>query len=193
MGLNLKENNSKKRWAIDLNGGGALPSSSSSTNSQNAISSNSSNSNIAPTGSNKLTQQQQQQQQMGEHSTQQSMTLKAKKGWELAKSPAKSIFMTGFFLWMVGNGINIFTMPIIIYAVINPIKAIFQTNKMFLRFDDLNEVLMMKLTYIAIQLVLLGITLYKCSSMGLLPITPSDWIYSLPIKTTKEFSSGSII
>ncbi|EGC34501.1 hypothetical protein DICPUDRAFT_55778 [Dictyostelium purpureum] len=127
-------------------------------------------------------------------STQQSMELKVKKGWELAKSPAKNIFMTGFFLWMIGNGINIFTMPVIIYAVINPVKAILQTNSMFSRFDDCKrDIIQMKITFIAIQLVLLGVTLYKCSSMGLLPITPSDWISSLPIKKNVEFSSGSVV
>ncbi|KAK5577811.1 hypothetical protein RB653_002759 [Dictyostelium firmibasis] len=122
----------------------------------------------------------------------QQMDLKVKKGWELAKSPAKNIFMTGFFLWMIGNGINIFTMPVIIYAVINPVKAIFQTNSMFSRFNDCkSDIIQMKLTFVVIQLALLSVTLYKCSSMGLLPITPSDWISSLPIKKAVEYSSGS--
>ncbi|KAN0022687.1 hypothetical protein ACTFIU_005422 [Dictyostelium citrinum] len=125
-------------------------------------------------------------------SAKQQMDLKVKKGWELAKSPAKNIFMTGFFLWMIGNGINIFTMPVIIYAVINPVKAIFQTNTMFSRFNDCKgDIIQMKLTFVVIQLVLLSVTLYKCSSMGLLPITPSDWISSLPIKKAIEYSSGS--
>ncbi|EFA85748.1 DUF1077 family protein [Heterostelium album PN500] len=118
--------------------------------------------------------------------------LMNKKGWEVAKSPAKSIFMTGFLLWMIGSGISIFTMPVIIYSVINPIKAIFQTNNLFSRFKG-NETLQMKITYIAIQLGLLAVALYKCSSMGLLPITPSDWISSLPLKINLDFSSGSFV
>eukprot|EP01133_Synstelium_polycarpum_P013445 gene13445-15847_t len=92
--------------------------------------------------------------------------LKSRKGWELAKSPAKNIMMTGFFLWMIGGGINIFTMPVIIYSVINPIKAIIQTNNVFIRFNDLKgEATRMKITYAVLQLALLGVALYKCSSM----------------------------
>ncbi|GAM27545.1 hypothetical protein SAMD00019534_107210 [Acytostelium subglobosum LB1] len=120
--------------------------------------------------------------------------LMSKKGWEIAKSPIKGIFMNAFILWMIGSAISIFTMPPVIYMVIGPIKAILQTNAVFSRFEVLKrEVLLMKLTYIAIQLGLLSVALYKCSSMGLLPITQSDWLSSLPLKINYDAVSGSQI
>ncbi|KAF2070509.1 hypothetical protein CYY_008175 [Polysphondylium violaceum] len=200
MSSNFKNNNTgayTRQWSLGstgsgsnsyINSGSASTGSGSSNTTQQAsmINNPSKKSGLVPPAStsppmaaNQLT-------------AAQSLELKKKKGWELAKSPAKNILMTGFFLWMIGNGINIFTMPVIIYAVINPIKAIFQVNAMFSRFSDLkDQVMEMKMTYIGIQLLLLGVTLYKCSSMGILPITQSDWISSLPIKKTIEFSSGS--
>ncbi|KAN0035587.1 hypothetical protein ACTA71_004869 [Dictyostelium dimigraforme] len=188
---NGESNTYNRKWTLDIS------ESSSSTSQQQhlkdknnlplPLTSGGSESPISTSSQPQVASQQPQQ-----LSAKQQMDLKVKKGWELAKSPAKNIFMTGFFLWMIGNGINIFTMPVIIYAVINPVKAIFQTNTMFSRFNDCKgDIIQMKLTFVVIQLVLLSVTLYKCSSMGLLPITPSDWISSLPIKKAIEYSSGS--
>ncbi len=39
---------------------------------------------------------------------------------------------------------------------------------------DIN-LLLPKLTYIAINFVLLGIALYKFSVMGVIPVSPNDW------------------
>ncbi|KAM9966190.1 hypothetical protein ACTFIR_006384 [Dictyostelium discoideum] len=192
-----ESNTYSRKWTLDISESSSSSSSSQHLKDKNNLPlpliSGGSESPISTSSSSSSSSQPQvassQPQQL---STKQQMELKAKKGWELAKSPAKNIFMTGFFLWMIGNGINIFTMPVIIYAVINPVKAIFQTNTMFSRFNDCKgDIIQMKLTFVVIQLVLLSVTLYKCSSMGLLPITPSDWISSLPIKKAIEYSSGS--
>ena len=62
--------------------------------------------------------------------------LKLKKAKELAWSPAKSFMMTGFMLWMSGNGVHIFPIMITFYAIYNPIKSAFTVGTVFRRFDD---------------------------------------------------------
>ena len=62
--------------------------------------------------------------------------LKLKKAKELAWSPGKSFMMTGFMLWMSGNGVHIFSIMITFYAIYNPIKSAFTVNTAFRKFDD---------------------------------------------------------
>ena len=62
--------------------------------------------------------------------------LKLKKAKELAWSPAKSFMMTGFMLWMSGNGVHIFPIMITFYAIYNPIKSACTVGTVFRRFDD---------------------------------------------------------
>ena len=38
----------------------------------------------------------------------------------------------------------------------------------------------------ALQLVALGIGMYKCHTMGLLPVTSVDWLWQLPEKVIRE-------
>lgn len=41
---------------------------------------------------------------------------------------------------------------------------------------------MPKLVYIGINLITLGIAIYKCSVLGLLPTTTSDWVHLISVK-----------
>lgn len=45
---------------------------------------------------------------------------------------------------------------------------------------------MPKLTFVGLQCVALGVALYKCKSMGLLPMTAADWTGLLVDKTNAE-------
>jgi len=120
--------------------------------------------------------------------------LKRKKAWEVAKGPGKSILMTVFMLWMAGSGVNIFSIMITLYAIINPVKAILGTNGVFSKFEDnKHPLLQQKAVFIALNVLSLSFAVYKCSTMGLLPTTPSDWISMLPVKQPVEFSGGGSI
>ena len=44
--------------------------------------------------------------------------------------------MTGFMLWMSGNGVHIFSIMITFYAIYNPIKSAIGVNSAFARFAD---------------------------------------------------------
>ena len=109
-------------------------------------------------------------------------------------------------LWMTGSGINIFTIMFTGMAMINPLKSIAGVHTQFARFSDNGKVdlTQQKFQFVALNLVCLGVALYKvrprpppptppaqaqlrrcggrprpapaqCQGMGLLPTTVSDW------------------
>eukprot|EP01111_Echinosteliopsis_oligospora_P009679 TRINITY_DN2875_c0_g1_i1.p1 TRINITY_DN2875_c0_g1~~TRINITY_DN2875_c0_g1_i1.p1 ORF type:complete len:173 (+),score=45.52 TRINITY_DN2875_c0_g1_i1:24-521(+) len=120
--------------------------------------------------------------------------LKMKKAWDMATAPGKGIFMQGFMLWMAGSGVNIFTIMMVGYAMINPLKAIFSTNTAFKQFEDAKRSLFtVKAIFVMMNLLTLGVAVYKCATLGFLPTTPSDWISFLPVKQPKEFSGGGSV
>ena len=96
---------------------------------------------------------------------------------------ASQLFMTGFMLWMSGAGVHIFSIMITGMALLNPLKAIANTGEVFKRFKAPRgarlNLLPMKLTYIAIQLVAFSMGIWKINKMGLLPLTSADWSASM--------------
>jgi hypothetical protein len=69
-----------------------------------------------------------------------------------------------------------------------PVKGIINTEAAFSRFSNEKGVdtSVAKLIYVALQLVALGIGMYKCHTMGLLPVTSVDWLWQLPEKVIRE-------
>jgi hypothetical protein len=117
--------------------------------------------------------------------------LKLKKAWEVATAPGKSIPMNGFMLWMAGNGVQIFSIMITGMLLFNAIKSLFAVQSTFQPFESTTEtskrsaksvstqpspLMMPKLTFIALQLALLLMGVWKCQGMGLLPTAESDWL-----------------
>merc|ERR1711971_148123 len=94
--------------------------------------------------------------------------LKLKKANELALSPGKNFMMTGFMLWMSGNGVHIFSIMITFYAIYNPIKAAFTVNSAFTRFVDpkmtpmdRTGLLTSKMLFVVLNLLAMSGALYK--------------------------------
>ena len=121
--------------------------------------------------------------------------LKEKKAWDLAKEPFSKIFLTSFMMWMSGNQVNIFSMIITILALWNPLQAIFSINSVFAplmssKGETPISLTLPKLCYLFLNIILVGIALYKCQSLGLLP-TPADWASSLSVSLPAEFSFSS--
>ena len=54
------------------------------------------------------------------------------------------------------------------------------------------QVLGQKLVFILGQLIALGLALYKCQSMGLLPTHSSDWLAFIEPQKRIEISGGGI-
>lgn len=99
-------------------------------------------------------------------------TLKLKKAWEVALAPVKSLPMTFFMMYMSGNSLQIFSIMMVYMAFKNPIMGLVGTNQAFERFEsDTNKgkILQVKLAYIVMQLIALGVGIWKVNGMGLLP------------------------
>eukprot|EP00597_Dinobryon_sp_UTEXLB2267_P006041 CAMPEP_0170079864 /NCGR_PEP_ID=MMETSP0019_2-20121128/16139_1 /TAXON_ID=98059 /ORGANISM="Dinobryon sp., Strain UTEXLB2267" /LENGTH=151 /DNA_ID=CAMNT_0010293535 /DNA_START=202 /DNA_END=657 /DNA_ORIENTATION=+ len=132
------------------------------------------------------------------------LAAKQRQVMAIAYSPAKGIFSTAFMLWMSGSGIHIFNIMVTGMALVNPVKALLGTNDAFKGFDkaaannkegetstavepessDEHEssvdLRLPKLIYISLQIAALALGVYKCSTMGLLPLTSADWTSYVP-------------
>ena len=104
----------------------------------------------------------------------------------------KAIPMQMFMLWMSGNSVQIFSIMITAMLLFNGVKAISGVNAVFERFQAADggaaapSLLVQKLAYILVQCALIGLGLWKCNGMGLLPTSHSDWLSFLPAKTVRH-------
>lgn len=99
-------------------------------------------------------------------------TLKVKKAWEVALGPVKSLPMTFIMMYMSGNSLQIFSIMMVFMAFKTPIGGLMSTNQAFERFQtetNSAQILQTKLLYIVMNLVALGVGLWKINGMGLLP------------------------
>jgi len=114
--------------------------------------------------------------------------------WNISIGPGKALLQTAFMLWMSGSSIQIFSIYATFNALSTPIKGLFAVNEAFKIFTEKDGVnlFLPKIVFCSLQLLALGVALYKCSTMGLLPLTSADWTSYLPVKTPLE-SSGTII
>ena len=105
-------------------------------------------------------------------------------------------------LYMSGGGVQIFSMGIVFMLLLTPFKNIAGINESMLRMlfkvcrsahpslllafaqfapskhnpKSLTTLPLQKLVYIACNLVTLAVGLWKCRSMGLLPMGTGDWL-----------------
>ncbi|KAI9692898.1 MAG: hypothetical protein M1822_004892 [Bathelium mastoideum] len=106
-------------------------------------------------------------------------TLKLKKAWELAIAPAKQLPMNGIMMYMSGNSLQIFSIMMVWMLFKNPITAIVNINPTFARFETEGtkaNMLLVKLIFVATNLLALALGIWKVNGMGLLPTTRSDWL-----------------
>lgn len=98
--------------------------------------------------------------------------LKLKKAWEVALAPVKQLPMTAFMMYMSGNSLQIFSIMMVIMAFKNPLMALMATNQAFDRFNSEGtqaKLLMVKAVYVAMNILALGLGMWKINGMGLLP------------------------
>ncbi|TEB36323.1 endoplasmic reticulum protein [Coprinellus micaceus] len=110
--------------------------------------------------------------------------IKEKRAWDFATSPAKQLPMQAFMLYMSGGGVQIFSMGIVFMLLMTPFKNIFAMNEAFAQFAPSSSkdpkatstLIVQKLLYVVCNLLTLGVGLWKCRSMGLLPTGSGDWL-----------------
>ncbi|XP_057539264.1 uncharacterized protein LOC130817526 isoform X2 [Amaranthus tricolor] len=116
---------------------------------------------------------------------------KSQKAWEVAQAPLKNLMMMGFMMWMAGSTVHLFSIGIIFSALWQPISALRDVGKVFEPYKDNKvELLGPKLVFIALNLVGLGLGVWKLNTLGLLPTHVSDWVSSLPPAQDVEYSGG---
>lgn len=106
-------------------------------------------------------------------------TLKLKKAWEVALAPVKQLPMTAIMMYMSGNTLQIFSIMMVAMAFKNPVMGLMATNSAFERFESegtKSKLLWVKVVYVAMQVLALGLGVWKVNGMGLLPTTRSDWL-----------------
>jgi hypothetical protein len=99
-------------------------------------------------------------------------TLKLKKAWEIALAPAKQLPMQGIGMWMTGNSLQVFSIFMVFTLFKNPLVQILGTNSVFVPYETEStraKLLMVKLAYIACNVLTLALGMYKVNAMGLLP------------------------
>ena len=99
------------------------------------------------------------------------------RAWDVATSPVKSVMMNLFMLWMMGTGAGIFSLLFVVYALTQSVSTLFRVHKVFQPYDQIQP-LAQKTIYVVLSLGVLYYLGDKAGSMGLLPITPADWLFT---------------
>jgi Protein of unknown function (DUF1077) len=102
------------------------------------------------------------------------------RAWEAALLPVKSMGMNLFMLWLMGSGAGIFTILLVAYAVIQAVEMLFRVESTFSQYKGADTLILQKVTYLTINILIIGYLGNKAGNMGLLPIASGDWISLFP-------------
>ncbi|KAJ1666263.1 hypothetical protein GGF38_002901 [Coemansia sp. RSA 25] len=125
------------------------------------------------------------------------MALRAKKAWEVAMGPGKTLPMQAFMAWMSGTGVSIFSILITGMILMTPVKTIMSTQQTFAPLERMAkgsaggkklDLTMQKAAFVAINIAGLIFGVYRLAIMGLLPTASSDWLSFIPAKQFLEHS-----
>jgi len=117
--------------------------------------------------------------------------LIVKRSWDFALGPIKQVPMNLFLMYMAGNSISIFPIMMVGMLFMRPIKAMLSIASAFKMIEGSHH-LVQKLVFCLGNLVNLGVALYKCQSMGLLPTHASDWLAFVEPQERMEFYGGGL-
>lgn len=98
--------------------------------------------------------------------------LKIKKSWEVALAPAKQLPMNAIMMYMSGNSLQIFSIMMVFMLFKNPLQGLLQTNQVFVKYETprtKSKMWAVKAVYVLMNLVALGLGIWKVNGMGLLP------------------------
>ncbi|KAK6619095.1 hypothetical protein RUM44_003477 [Polyplax serrata] len=118
--------------------------------------------------------------------------LLKKKSWEVALGPLKQVPMNLFIMYMAGSSISIFPIMMVGMLIVRPIKALFTIKNTFKMMEG-GHASQQKFVYILGNIVNIGLAIYKCHSMGLLPSHSSDWLAFVEPPLRMEYSGGGLL
>ncbi len=85
--------------------------------------------------------------------------------------------MNAIMMYMSGNSLQIFSVMMVFMLFKNPVQALLGLNQAFARFETpgtRGRLWAVKAVYVLMQLVALGLGIWKVNGMGLLPYVLSD-------------------
>mmetsp|Transcript_19822 Transcript_19822/g.62946 ORF Transcript_19822/g.62946 Transcript_19822/m.62946 type:complete len:167 (-) Transcript_19822:62-562(-) len=118
----------------------------------------------------------------------------ARRARDIAHGPAKNVLTTMLMMWLSGSSLNIFTIMIVLgMGVWTPLRSLLSVGAAFSALDGKGiSLAQFKARYLLLNLAVLGIGLWKCNSIGLLPVKSSDWITLIPDFQAAELSAPAI-
>lgn len=123
--------------------------------------------------------------------------IQASKAWEAATAPSKSLPMNMMMMWMSGNGVQIFSMMVVMMMITNPLKGITSMHTVFAPYRSPKHSLLPQMAvFVLCHMASIALGVYKCWSMGLLPTEASDWLawYKAPqvcMRPHPDFRTGT--
>ncbi|XP_003740438.1 ER membrane protein complex subunit 4 [Galendromus occidentalis] len=117
--------------------------------------------------------------------------LIVKRSWDIALAPTKQIPMNLFIMYMAGGSISLFPLMMIGVLFLRVVKALFSINATFALISGSHSI-PQKIVFLLGNLATLGLVVYKCSSMGLLPTYASDWLDFVEPAQRVEYSGGGL-
>ena len=87
--------------------------------------------------------------------------------------------MNAVMMYMSGNSLQVFSIMMVFMLFKNPITGLLATNDVFKRLEtegNRGQMWLVKACYVGMQLLALGLGVWKVNGMGLLPTTRSDWL-----------------
>ncbi|ODV92533.1 hypothetical protein CANCADRAFT_22594 [Tortispora caseinolytica NRRL Y-17796] len=115
--------------------------------------------------------------------------LKVSKAWSIVTSSAKMIPMNAIIAYFAGNSLQMFSILTTFMLFWTPIKALTSINATFAPYSTeatQDKILVTKLAYMLLQLVQIGIGIWKIDALGLLPTHKSDWLAWEPATSYME-------
>jgi len=106
------------------------------------------------------------------------MALLEKRNWDIALKNFKQIPMTLFMFYMVGDAINIMPMIMLGGYLFSNISSLMNLRSVSdqLSKNSPERYHLPLIVWIAGQLASIGLLMWKCNRMGLLPTHESDWL-----------------
>ena len=113
---------------------------------------------------------------------------------DIAYMPGKQLFQQGLMLYMSGSGIHIFSIMMTFMAMMSPVKSLLNMGATFKQFQGMDKIdlTVPKLTFLALNLVGMGMGMYKLAVMGLLPLTAADWYQLVDNRPPVEISAATV-
>lgn len=107
----------------------------------------------------------------------------------MATAPKMQLFMTFLIVYLfIGNTLSIYTIIAIVQSLFGSVGGLLKVNKstyaLIIVFEPYEEqtrnIMKYKLIYTVINLICVGVVIYKLSKIGLLSLSPSAYIDLVP-------------